>query len=414
MQHSKFSYLPWLLGAVTVFISLLADTPDNLQKLINIVQNWCKKWRLIVNPQKSKVVHFRNAPKQRTDFIFKLGENGNILDTVDSYKYLGVCMDEYLTYKKATEVLSTAAGRALGSMITKYKHMKEMSYKTYTTLYESMVCSVMDYSAAIWGTKNFDCMNGVHKRAMRFFTGVHRLTPIPGYTGDMGWPSTNIRWKLEAVRLWNRLIGIDNDRLVKKVLLWDLSFHETSNKSNFSSHVKQICCEAGTKVCFTNRDRLNLDTIKNALLEKMGRDWLTSIQNMKKLDVYKCVKINFGVEKYLLLNLSKYEKALLSQLRYGVLPLRVETGRFVGESHENRICTLCDLNCVENTMHFLFQCPLYTNNRNELYNRAKLVLPEWNNLTEVEKLCKLFTELPRSLGRYVKHSFLLRRQTLFK
>ena len=49
---------------------------------------------------------------------------------------------------------------------------------------------------------------------------------------------------------------------------------------------------------------------------------------------YRSIKKDFGVEKYLELNISKYEKSLLSQLRYGVLPLRIETGRFVNESRE--------------------------------------------------------------------------------
>ena len=62
---------------------------------------------------------------------------------------------------------------------------------------------------------------------------------------------------------------------------------------------------------------------------------------MRKLDVYSCIKKQFGFEKYFKLNIDK-DESLLSQLRYGILPLRVETGRFVGETFEKRICTLCN------------------------------------------------------------------------
>ncbi len=93
---------------------------------------------------------------------------------------------------------------------------------------------------------------------------------------------------------------------------------------------------------------------------------------------------------------------MLSQLRYGVLPLRIETGRFVNEPRENRICTLCDLNRVEDTIHFMFECPKYVDHRKQLCTRAMLVIPSWENITDTEKLSKLFTELPRVLGRYVK------------
>ncbi len=383
-------------------IVLLADTPENLQKLIDIVQNWCKKWRLIINPNKSKIVHFRNPPKQRTGHIFKLCNDGPVLETVDVYKYLGVFMDEYLTYSKATEVLSSAAGRALGGMITKYRNLKEMNYKTYSKLYDSLVCSVMDYSSAVWGVKNYDCMENVHKRAIRYFVGVHRLSPIPGYIGDMGWDSNRTRWKINIVRLWNRLMDIQEDRIVKKVFLYDKNAHMNTNKSNFSAHVKQICCEVGLKQSFTNNIKIDLCTLKKKLSDKFAMDWQQSTLNMNKLDVYRSVKKEFGVEKYLELNISRYEKSLLSQLRYGVLPLRIETGRFVNEPRENRLCCLCNMNCVEDQFHFMFDCPLYNNYRNDLYVSARTLITGWDNLSNCDKLSTLFNEMPRKLGKFVK------------
>ena len=44
------------------------------------------------------------------------------------------------------------------------------------------------------------------------------------------------------------------------------------------------------------------------------------------------------------------ERSILSQFRAGILPLRIETGRYVGEPAELRHCTLCkpDVPRVEN------------------------------------------------------------------
>ncbi len=196
--------------------------------------------------------------------------------------------------------------------------------------------------------------------------------------------------------------------------MYDINAHGSNNKSNFSAHVKQICCDVDLKLCFTNRTKIDLSTVRTRLQNKFAREWMNSIQNMSKLDVYRDIKKQFGVEKYLELNMSKYEKSLLSQLRYGVLPLRVETGRFVNESREKRICNLCDMNCVEDQYHFMFQCSLYDQYREELFIKARNCINEWDNLSNCDKLSTLFTELPRSLGKYVKNSFILRRQTIFK
>ncbi len=394
-------------------IVLLAENPQQLQDLIDIVHKWCCKYRFIINPNKSNVVHFRNPPKQRTNFKFKLGALVQ-LDVVENYKYLGTFLDEYLTFDKAVEVLSAAANRALGSMINKFKSMREMNYRTYTKLYESLVCPVMDYGSAVWGTKSYDKLDQVHNRAIRFFTGVHRLCPKPGFIGDMGWLDNLSRWKIERIRFWNRIINTDNERLVKKVFLWDKDLHNRTNKGNFMSHVKQICSDCDLNVNYVNNVQIDISSVKQCLFERVGAKWSDNCVNMTKLDLYKQIKTTFETEKYLMLNIDRYEKSLLSQLRYGILPLRVETGRFVNEKRCERICTLCNNGNIEDQIHFLFYCKLYDTQRDELFIKARNYIDGWDNLTDVMKLSALFKNLTRTLGKFVKNIFLLRRNKLYR
>ena len=129
-------------------------------------------------------------------------------------------------------------------------------------------------------------------------------------------------------------------------------YHKT-NKSNFASYVNQICCDLKCKDSFNNKEVINLGNVKQKLTEGLEDKWRHKAINMSKLDVYNRIKTTFGPETYLLLNIDRYEKSLLSQLRYGILPLRVETGRFVGEKHHERTCTLCNTDNVEDQFsHF--------------------------------------------------------------
>ena len=50
---------------------------------------------------------------------------------------------------------------------------------------------------------------------------------------------------------------------------------------------------------------------------------------------------------------------MLSQFRCDILPLRVETGWYIGEPVGTRTCKFCSLNTVENEEHFLLNCELY-------------------------------------------------------
>ncbi len=49
----------------------------------------------------------------------------------------------------------------------------------------------------------------------------------------------------------------------------------------------------------SNKTKINLVTARKLLFERLSNEWLESIQNMSKLDVYRSIKPAFGVEKYL-------------------------------------------------------------------------------------------------------------------
>ena len=72
---------------------------------------------------------------------------------------------------------------------------------------------------------------------------------------------------------------------------------------------------------------------------------------MPKLRTFCQVKHVFGTENYILFNLSKRKRSLCAQIRSGILPLHIESGRWVGNIKENRLCNFCELN--ENLIHFI-------------------------------------------------------------
>ena len=72
---------------------------------------------------------------------------------------------------------------------------------------------------------------------------------------------------------------------------------------------------------------------------------------------------------------------------YGIrhFTIKIETGRFVDEQREDRICTLCNSNSVQDQIHFLFHCPYYDTYREELYMKSWGLIDSWDNLSDIEK-----------------------------
>ena len=67
-------------------IFLIAEDENKLQSSLNYFLAYCKKWKLKINYKKTKILIFgaRNLEK------FKFYLDGNLMEIVDSFKYLGV------------------------------------------------------------------------------------------------------------------------------------------------------------------------------------------------------------------------------------------------------------------------------------------------------------------------------------
>ena len=101
------------------------------------------------------------------------------------------------------------------------------------------------------------------------------------------------------------------------------------------------------------------------------------------------LKQSSKTENYLLLNLTGKERSLMAQFRCGILPLRIETGRFVVESPEDE-------------KHFLLNCPFYDDIINQLLHSIDLSVA-WNTLNDSERLNFLLNVQTRKTAKYLAY-----------
>ena len=106
-------------------------------------------------------------------------------------------------------------------IITKLRNLKEFGMKTFEKLYNSCVVPILDYQSSVWGYKDYNDIDALQNRTIRYFLGVHRFAPKLAINGDMGWLPTKERRWFNILRYWNRLVNMDEVRICKKVFLWD-------------------------------------------------------------------------------------------------------------------------------------------------------------------------------------------------
>ena len=122
---------------------------------------------------------------------------------------------------------------------------------------------------------------------------------------------------------------------------------------------------------------------------RINSDTGPSRRGGNKLRLYKCVKSDFEPEQYCKLILPPRHRSAFSKFRFGVAPIRIETGRYEGLSIDERLCPFCDN--VENEYHVLFNCTVYSDIREHLFNHAIVCNNMFPTLSDNDKFNFLFS-----------------------
>jgi len=304
--------------------------------------------------------------------------------------------------------LSQSASRALGAIKGKFKSLKNVGYNTFRKLYYSGVVPITEYGSCIWGLAKASDIDKVQNKAMRYFLGVHRYTPICGMRADMGWLKPIYGRYNRVFKYWNKLILMDDNRLTKAVfnMIYDKS------KDNWCSRIKELFNEQNISETYENKAPCLTPDVNLFYKTKSNRETLAEINSKPKLRTYRLFKDNVSAEGYVKYSVHRKKRSLMAQLRLGVLPLKIETGRYQNTPEKERTCDACS-NTIENEIHFMFECPQYSPTRDILLDAAKLYNTDFDNLNVSDKLNILLNTLWKDSSKFVLEAWNTRNNLLY-
>ena len=165
---------------------------------------------------------------------------------------------------------------------------------------------IINYGAAVWGTKEFRCINYIHLKAARFFLGVRRYTPNSGVLGDVGWdPVLAKQWKT-VMSQWSRMKSMNDQRLNYKMFAWSEGNLGRSCK-NWHYRLKSMLTEAGIEVQQAGINSRNTVTnIYTYIVNEHITKWIYDVSRenarqgpgKNKLRLYRCFKNDYKSENY--------------------------------------------------------------------------------------------------------------------
>lgn len=151
--------------------------PNQLISTMNTEMVKVIKWlsinKLSLNLTKTHYI-VSKQPKRKLVIDTELIINSIKIDSVTKTKFLGVIIDEKLTFREHTQYLKGKVSRGLGIM---YKAKRYLNKETYMTLYYSYIYPYFHYCIAVWGNtcdSYIDPLLKLQKRAIRIICGKDR------------------------------------------------------------------------------------------------------------------------------------------------------------------------------------------------------------------------------------------------
>ena len=95
---------------------LIADNETDLKLQMNSLENFADRYKMEINPKKTKVVIFHEKNKIPNETTFSsIGKHQ--IKATNQYKYLGVSLDNKGSFKNHVEMLMKKTGKCIYSVV---------------------------------------------------------------------------------------------------------------------------------------------------------------------------------------------------------------------------------------------------------------------------------------------------------
>jgi len=143
---------------------------DLINNELDKVYNWLISNQLSVNITKTKNIVFRSKQKRINLSNYHLRIDNKIIERKEHFKFLGVIIDEHLTWK---EHINTVAGKISRSIGIISKIQFYVSQSSLLNLYYSLIYPYLYYGNIVWGAtykSNLKRLIVLQKRIIRIIT----------------------------------------------------------------------------------------------------------------------------------------------------------------------------------------------------------------------------------------------------
>ncbi|KAI8119954.1 RNA-directed DNA polymerase from mobile element jockey [Lucilia cuprina] len=348
-------------------IVILAEEVEVLQQMIKNLEEYCHLWGMEVNLSKSEIMIFRKSGRTSAKEIWNF--NGQtVIIKVSEYKYLGIILTPKMSYSKHITQKNDAAKVCINLTWKNFVGNRNVSLKAKWKFFLAVCRSIQSYGAQVWGNTCFEEID----KLQRYFT--KRILKLPNNTPnyvialETSQQAGHIyTYCLHLQYISKTLFDYDTERLPHK-----LSNIIISRNIFWFKDMKQKMQELNISLLSLERNKITwndnciniIETMKTAI----HHDHVLKATNSQQR-IYKFLKLHKG-QSYCNEAYSQEQISYILKARADLLPLNGNQYR----EETSRLCSLCNLNEVETTRHFIARCPIF--NYIRIHGFGKVILTD--------------------------------------
>ncbi len=339
----------------------------------------------------------------KCSYGFKLGNTD--IEPVRKYCYLGIQFSLNGSFKQAIDELRKKAVRAYFS-IKRIVDTSALTTSSMIKLIESLVKPVATYACQVWlpstniskrmatqdtrsslpSSAPKDPLETTHLKMLKWVLGVHKKTNNNFTYGDTGRMPWGIAVLPQCIRYFLRAEATINDPSSVNLLLHH-TFQEQKNLQLTWYTTWKSILQNGT---LANPQLSPAAEVSKHYHSSFIAQWKNDLTLQRKMSFYRCVKREFGEEKYLSLN-SRVLRSNVAKMRSSSHDMNIERGRYTSNllNASLKACRFCcnadNLSTLEelpffiepiteSEEHALTECPGYHQIRSRLSDNLKSLL----------------------------------------
>ena len=388
---------------------ILSKSKQGMEKCLKILECFTTKRLLDINYKKTKIIIFQKTGRKPKNISFYI--NNTQIDIVQEYTYLGITISSSENLTVAQKVLAEKALNAIFK-IRKHIDFSRLPLRSARQIFETAIKPILTYGSEVWGAyvkQDFEKwdktpIEKTHLRFCKMFLGLNRRASNHASRGEMGSYPIQITILKHIYTYYQYLNSKDDSTFVKQafyIMLEHASKLKNSYYNNLVEFLRLSKCYHSDKL--ENITESIIREIIRCLKETYSEHWKMKISTSTRLEFYSKIKKDFVEDPFLNTVQNFDAKKDYFKLKTSNHSLLVETGRYCRPilPRENRICKFCRTNDIEDEIHLLFECQMYSELRETLFEKIRAC--NVNLPKDLKDIPFLFTSGNHYLTKYIAY-----------